>query len=133
MSVAVDLEGAVEMGTLLYRALATVFNHPAPENGLTFVVRSLQFEPRVVSVDGAAGKEVADLFRANHDVNTHGVATPHDRLHAVKWRCDRGGFARARRRDLCLRFFTYRERGCQLMLSGGTGLQFSGGRRHRKN
>jgi len=58
------------------RTLAVALDHAAPENCLTSVVRALQFEPRIVSVDRAAGEKVADLFSADDDIYAHCIAPP---------------------------------------------------------
>ena len=97
VAVRVDLQRAVKVRALFHRAVAIVFDHAAPENGLALVVRSLQFEPGVVGIDGAAGKEVADLFRADNHVNAYGITPADNGLHTAQRRGDGNNLSFGRR------------------------------------
>ena len=83
ISVGINLKRTIEVCPLLDRAFAVVLKHPAPEDSLTFVVGALEFEPGIVSVHCTAWEKVADLFRADHDVNSHRIAKADRRLNAV--------------------------------------------------
>src|SRR5215475_6084789 len=104
------------MCTLLHRAVSKVFHHPAPEDGLTFVVGSLQFEPGIIGIDCAAGEKVANLFCAYHNIHTHAIATPHDWVYAIQWRSNWLHFALPGWRDFRFRFFSHGERRGELIL-----------------
>ena len=98
IAVAIDLQRAVKVRALFHRTVAVVFDHAAPENGLALLVGSLQFEPGVVGIDGAAGKKVADLFRADNHVDAHGITTADNGLHPAERRGD-GSNLRSRPRE----------------------------------
>ena len=97
------------MGALLDRAMAVVLDHAAPENRLPLVVGSLQFQPRVVRIDGAAGKEMSNLLCTYDNIDSHRIATSKRRLHTIQrsrnWRCFSGRLAR----NFGFCFLAYRE------------------------
>ena len=66
------------MRALLHRTVTVVFDHAAPEDGLSLVVGALEFEPGVVGIDGASGEKVSDFFRADDYVHAPGVAAAQD-------------------------------------------------------
>jgi len=55
---------------------------------LALVVDSFQFQPRIVGVDGTAGKEVSDALGANDDIDAHRVTTTNGGLHTIQRRGD---------------------------------------------
>ena len=93
----VDLQRAIEMSTFFYRSLAAVFDHSRPKNRLPLIVRSLQFKPRVVSVDRATGEKVPNFFCSNHHIHAHRVTTAQRRLRFIQWRRDGRDFTLGRR------------------------------------
>src|ERR1051326_2208287 len=105
----INLQRAVEMRTLLDWAMAVVFYHAAPEDGLAFIVFAFQFEPRIVGIDGTAGEEVANFFRAHDYVHAHRIAAPQRRQHAVQRRRDGSGLSRRFWINFALRFFPNRK------------------------
>ena len=62
VSVRIDLQRTVKVRALFNWTFAIVLNHAAPEDGLSLIVGGFQFEPRVVGIDGAAGKEVSNFL-----------------------------------------------------------------------
>src|SRR5438477_12922495 len=87
------------------RAFAAVFDFAAPEKNLALFVGGLQFEPHIESIHSAAGEEVADLARADHNVYQVIVATANGSLDSSKWRSDFAGLALYPLRSCSFRFF----------------------------
>ena len=94
IAVRVDLQRAIEVRAFFHRTFAIVLHHAAPEDGLAFVVRALQFEPGVVGIDGAAGEKVSNLLGAYDHIHAHGIAAAQGGLHAVQRSGNRGNFCR---------------------------------------
>ena len=109
IAVRIDLQRAVEVRAFLHRTFAVVFDLATPENRLPFVIRALQFEPGVVRIDGAAGEEMPNFFRAHHYVHAHSVASPHHRLHRFTGAVTGRNLSAASRRPRNLGFFADRE------------------------
>ena len=97
IAVRIDLQRPVEVRSLLYRTLAVILDHAAPENGLAFVVGALQFEPGIVGIDGPTGEKVSDLLGAHHHIHANRVAAAQGRLHAIQRRGDGRDFTRRSR------------------------------------
>ena len=97
-----------------HRALAVVLDHATPENCLALVVGALQFEPRVIGIDGAAGEEVTDLLRAHDDIHANRVTAAHCGCTRFSGAVIGAASPRGLRRDFRLRFFANRERGRQI-------------------
>src|SRR6266704_7083858 len=95
------------MSALFHRARAVVFNHSAPEDGLALVIGAFELQPRIVGIDRATGKEMADFLRPNDHVAANGFAAPQGRLYFVQWRGHRRNFTVGVCRDLALRCFSY--------------------------
>src|SRR6202030_4347123 len=104
------------MSAVLPRTLAVVFNHSAPENGLAFVIGGFELQPRIVGIDRATGKEMADLLRPNNHVDTNRFAAPQGRLYFIQWCGHRRNFTVGVCSDLALGFFSYGKRGGKLRL-----------------
>src|SRR6267154_1815168 len=121
------------MSALFHRAFAVVFHHSAPENGLALVIGAFELQPRIVGIDRAPRKEMADLLRPNDHVDTNGFAAPQGRLYFIQWRGHRRHFTVGVRRDLALRFFSYCKRGGKLRLRGYAEFRCSLRRRQSKN
>src|SRR6267143_4537365 len=99
------------MSALFHRALAVVFNHSAPEDDLALVIGAFELKPRIVGIDRATGKEMADLLRPNDHVDTNGFAALQGRLYFIQGRGHRRNFTVGVCSDLALRFFSYGKRG----------------------
>ena len=82
---AIELIGAVEVRALLHRPFAVVLDLAAPEDGLAGGIARRQFQPDVEGIHCAAGKEMADLAGAHHDIDADGRARLE--LHARRDRC----------------------------------------------
>ncbi len=80
----IDLQRAVKVRTFFNRTFAAILNHAAPEDGLAFIVRAFQFQPRIVGIDGASGEKVSDCFGAHHDIHAHGIAAAQCWPHQVQ-------------------------------------------------
>jgi hypothetical protein len=93
IAVCVDLQRTIEMRAFFHRTFAIILDHATPEDCLALVVDALQFKPRVVGVDGAAGEKVSDLLGANDDIDADGIAAAQRRLHAVQRGSDWRSFA----------------------------------------
>src|SRR5947207_10534407 len=70
-------------------ALAVILDPAAPENGLAFFVRGLQFQPNVEGIDSTAGEKVADLARSNDHVHANIIAAAHRSVGSINGRRDR--------------------------------------------
>src|SRR3982074_2033260 len=99
------------MSALFHRPLAVVFNHSAPEDGLALVIGGFELQPRIVGIDRATRKEMADLLRPDDHVDANGFAAPQGRLYFIQWRAHRRNFTVGVGGDLALRFFSYGKRG----------------------
>src|ERR1700738_3768787 len=106
------------MRTLFDRPFPVSVNHTAPENSLALVVSALEFEPGVVSVDRATGKEVANLFCAHNHIHSNSVASPQRGPYSVQWRGNGCGFDAAGGTNLRLSLFSHSKRGCEFRLRG---------------
>src|SRR3954470_15115196 len=73
------------MSAFIDRAFPFVFHSSAPENHAPAIVGRLQLEPDIKSVDGAAGKEMANLARADDNVDTISLSRTNGRIHAIEW------------------------------------------------
>ena len=91
--------------------MTVVFDHAAPEDGLSLVVGALEFEPGVVGIDGASGEKVSDFFRADDYVHANGVAAAQGRLHAIERSGDGRNFSSSRCVDFAFRFLAHGKRG----------------------
>jgi hypothetical protein len=85
IAVRIDLQRTIEVGAFFDGTLATVFDHARPENGLASVVGAFEFQPGIVGIDRAAGKEVADFLGAYDDVHANRIAPAQRRLHFIEW------------------------------------------------
>src|ERR1700682_3643210 len=121
------------MSALFHRALAVVLNHAAPEDSLALVIGAFELQPRIVGIDRAPGKEVADLLGPNDHVDTNGFAAPQGRLYFIQWGGHRRNFTVGVCRDLALRFFSYCKRGGKLRWRGHTEFRCGLRRRQSKN
>ena len=94
-------------------ALAVILDPAAPENGLAFFVRGLQFQPNVEGIDSTAGEKVADLARSNDHVHANIIAATHRSVGPINGRRDRAklklmidfAYARNCRQQTILRYF----------------------------
>src|SRR6516165_5354172 len=77
VAVGVQLQGAIEVGADVDRALAVVGCFAAPENDLSIVISSFELQPDVKRVHGAPREEVAQLPRTYHDLDPSRIPTPH--------------------------------------------------------
>ena len=129
----IDLQGAIEVGAFFHRPLAIALYHATPENSLPFFIRALQFKPRVVSIDRAAGEKVSHLLGADDDIHPHCIAASQGRLYAIQRSGDGRNFSARARSDFGFRLFADRK-GCgQLRLTGGARLQRRLRRRYSKD
>ena len=71
IAVRIHLQRAIEVRAFLHRAFAVVLDASTPEYGLALVVSAFQFEPGIVGVHRAAGKEVSDFLGADHDIHAY--------------------------------------------------------------
>ena len=94
------------MRSLLDRAFSAVLHHSAPEQNPAFFVGSLEFQPHIERVHGAAGEKMPDIFGAHDDVDPHVIAAAHGGVHAAEWRRDRPGFPGCALRQGDFRFFS---------------------------
>src|ERR1700676_3571624 len=103
------------MRALFDRAFAIVLDHAAPENRLSLVVDTFEFEPGIVGIDRAAGEEMADAIGANYNIDADGVAATDGGLHAI----ERGGNASGLNigtragRNFRFCFLSHGESGCE--------------------
>ena len=111
VAVRIDLQRTIKMRALVDGPVAVVLYHAAPEDGLALIVGSLEFQPRVVSIDSAAWEEVADFFCAHDHIHAHRIAPTQRRLNPIQRSRDGNGFAPRIARDFALRLFADRERG----------------------
>ena len=109
ISVRVYRQGAIEVGAGFDRTAPVIFHHTAPEQHAPAIIRCLQFQPAIESIDRPAGKEMTDSERAHHYIDANRLSRPHAGLHAVKrsrdWRCFRSSRRSGRR--LHRRFFSH--------------------------
>ena len=110
VAVRIHLQRAIEVSAFLHRPFSVVFDAAAPEYSLALVVRGLKFEPCVVGIDRAPGKEVSDLLGANHNINTNRISATNNRLYPVQRRGNRDDFDLAAWGIFRLRLFTDRKR-----------------------
>src|SRR5438105_15236289 len=101
------------MRALLDWPFAVIFDASAPENGLALVVRGLEFEPSVIGIDCAAGKEVSDFLGSNDNIDTHSIAAAQRGAHSIEGRRNRSGFGRGRC-NLRFGFFAYGKGRCRV-------------------
>src|SRR5438094_4969440 len=87
-------------------ALAVILDPAAPENGLAFFVRGLQFQPNVEGIDSTAGEKVADLARSNDHVHANIIAAAHRSVGSINGRRDRAKFASRAFRQRGFRLFS---------------------------
>src|SRR5205823_679290 len=93
IAVAIDLQRAIEMRSRLDWAFAAVLNFTAPENGLAFFIGSLQLEPDVERVHGAAGEKVADLARTYDYIDSGVIAAANGCIGAIDGSSNGADFA----------------------------------------
>ncbi len=117
IAVGIDLQRAIKVRAFFHRTFAIVLDHAAPENGLAFVVRALQFEPGVVGVDRAAGEKMSDLLGAHDDVHAHGIAAAERGLHQVQGSGDRSNFSAGSGSNFGFRLFAHGKRCGQFRLA----------------
>src|SRR5215475_5229611 len=86
ISVAVELQRAIEVCALFDGTLSAVFDHAAPEDDAPGVVGSLKLEPHIESVDCASRKEMSNLACANDDVHSVRLPGSHYRFHTIERR-----------------------------------------------
>src|SRR6185437_6930742 len=84
--VLVDQQRAIEMRAGIDRPVPIVPDAAAPENDAPLIIGGLEREPAIECIHGTAREEVAELHRAQYDVNTYRVAGANRRIHAVEWR-----------------------------------------------
>src|SRR5947199_268151 len=109
----VDLKRTIEMRAFFNWTFAVIFDASAPENGLAVVVGGFEFEPCVVGIDGAAGKEVADFLGSNDNIDSHSVTAAQRGAHSIERRRNRSGFGRGGS-NFGFGFFAHRKRRCRV-------------------
>ena len=127
IAVIVELKAAVEVRGRIHGPLAVVRHLAAVEQDVSLVVDRLELDPDVERIDGAPGKEVTDLQRADDDLDPDRFAAAHRRGNPVERRQHVGRRARPGRRRTAkgARLFTDRECARDLRDSIGHGARLS--------
>ena len=116
IAVRVELERAVKMRAGLDGPLPVVRDFTAPENHAAMLVLSLELDPAIERIHGAAGEKVAKLASAHHHFDAHGLAAPEDCADAAERRDEfrRRANRSGRAPKACHGFFAHRKGALEL-------------------
>src|SRR5205823_14591719 len=69
MSMLVELKCAIEMRAFFYGAFTIIVHASAPEQCLAAIINSLQFQPGIIRIYGAAREKMADAAGAHYYIH----------------------------------------------------------------
>ncbi|MBP1607688.1 MAG: hypothetical protein H6Q08_3062 [Acidobacteria bacterium] len=111
----VEHEAPIKVRGRVDRPAPPVLDESAVQEHLALVVHGLQLDPHVECVDGPPGKEVPDVARSHHHVDTNRLASSHDGIDAIERRDDLArGLEHAARGPEARRLLAHGERARQL-------------------
>src|ERR1700688_5061803 len=80
------------MGAGFHGTSPIIRSVPAPKNDVPVAIPSLQLQPCVERIHGAAREKVPDLFGSHHDIHAHGTARVQLRAGRIQWSRDLAEF-----------------------------------------
>ena len=93
VAVAIDQARGIEMGPPIDRTAATIFDDARPKYDASVFVGGLEFQPDIIGIDGATGKEVSHVAGADDKINTGLLASSESHVGAIEGGPHRRQFA----------------------------------------
>src|SRR5438445_607080 len=109
ISVRIDEQRLIKMRPFFDGPFAVVLDLAAPEKRLPLFIKSLQLKPYVEGIDSSTGEKVADLARANDNIDADVIAPTHRSIHAAEWGSNGARLAGRAIRQRSFRFLAHRK------------------------